>query len=153
MTEIEFWIWVKRKSGRSDSEGGYAILTGWWTSKYQNLTLAKNWRQYSYHQRGASSREGWKLQRSSLSDGDCVKSWFEPKLGIHDNCRTHCLWSKQLLHMTSNFAPHDKIVCNVEQFVMWSFGNCSTYDISVMWSCWWLQCMLSCGDLRCFDAK
>ena len=28
-----------------------------------------------------------------------------------------------LLHMTSNFAPHDKIVCNVEQFVMLQLFN------------------------------
>ena len=28
-----------------------------------------------------------------------------------------------LLHMTSNFAPHDTIYCNVEQFVMWSIAK------------------------------
>ena len=30
-----------------------------------------------------------------------------------------------LLHMTSNFAPHDKIVCNLEQLScgLWSIGN------------------------------
>ena len=37
--------------------------------------------------------------------------------------------------------------------------NLGNYSISVMWSFWWLlhmtnlQCMLSCRDLRCFDAK
>ena len=37
--------------------------------------------------------------------------------------------------------------------------NLGNYSISVMWSFWWLlhmtnlQCMLSCRDLLCFDAK
>ena len=34
------------------------------------------------------------------------------------------MWSHLASH-DKQFSPHDKIVCNVEQFVMWSFGNCS----------------------------
>ena len=36
-----------------------------------------------------------------------------------------------LLHMTSNFAPYDKIVCNVEQFVIDKFLHICNKELLV----------------------
>ena len=62
-------------------------------------------------------------------------------MGIHDICRRHCLWSKNI--MLGKIAPHEKIT-NYSTFVMWS--NLSLLHMIN------LQCMLSCRNLRCFDA-
>ena len=62
------------------------------------------------------------------------------------------MWSHLASH-DKQFSPHDKIVCNVEQFVMWSFGNCSiSAACGAIGDCSTWH-MLSCCDLCCFDAK
>ena len=50
-----------------------------------------------------------------------------------------------LLHMTSNIAPGDKIVCNVEQFFMWSIDP-YLYVEQLHWSSTWQIYNVCCLD-------
>ena len=92
-------------------------------------------------------------------------------VSIHHICRGHgghCPWSKNvqfcstwnlLMVMWNKFASHNKQSCSTWQnclscgviLACVSMTNCSLYQILIHVTN--LQCMLSCRDLRCFDAK
>ena len=94
-----------------------------------------------------------------------TSSWLRGgALALHHICRRRCLWSKTIscgeicLHMTSDFAPHDKVVCPVEQFChvehwhlkWWAMCHFSTWQFLMHMTN--LQWMLSFYVFPCFDA-